>query len=85
MLGGERVTLMTGWVDAVLEWPLSASVGALVSWLATRAVRRTWPHPALSAARRLRVLHGRMEIHGVLWMVLVIGAVPTVVNNVPRV
>jgi len=32
----------------------------------------------LSAARRLRVLHSRMEIHGVLWMVLVIGAVPTV-------
>jgi hypothetical protein len=32
----------------------------------------------LSAARRLRILHSRMEIHGVLWMVLVIGAVPTV-------
>lgn len=203
---------MTGWVDAVLEWPLSVSVAvlvalsALVSWLATRAVRRTWPHPAfkdnhelvgftyavygliygvllaftivvawqrfaeteqlvmheatllselwrdsvvarpfvrddvqknlvayaqsviddewpamahgrahpqterlyarlwaltyhfepstklqeaymgeflarmneLSAARRLRILHSRMEIHGVLWLVLVIGAVPTV-------
>jgi hypothetical protein len=32
----------------------------------------------LSAARRLRILHSRMEIHGVLWVVLVIGAVPTV-------
>ena len=32
----------------------------------------------LSADRRLRVLHSRMEIHGVLWMVLLIGAVPTV-------
>jgi membrane protein implicated in regulation of membrane protease activity len=43
---------MTAWVDAVLEWPLSVSVAALValsvlvSWLATRAVRRVWPHPA---------------------------------------
>jgi hypothetical protein len=204
---------MTGWVDAVLQWPLSVSVTvlvalcALVSWLATRAVRRIWPQPAfkdnhelvgftyavygliygvllaftivvawqrfaeteqlvmheatllselwrdsvvarpfmrgdieqsliayaqsviddewpvmahgrahpqterlysrlwaltyhfepstklqeaymgeflarmneLSAARRLRILHSRMEIHGVLWLVLVIGAVPTVV------
>jgi hypothetical protein len=203
---------MTGWVDAVLQWPLSVSVTvlvalcALVSWLATRAVRRIWPQPAfkdnhelvgftyavygliygvllaftivvawqrfaeteqlvmheatllselwrdsvvarpfvrddvqknliayaqsviddewpvmargrahpqterlysrlwaltyhfepstklqeaymgeflarmneLSAARRLRILHSRMEIHGVLWLVLVIGAVPTV-------
>jgi len=203
---------MTGWVDAVLQWPLSVSVtalvalSALVSWLATRAVRRIWPQPAfkdnhelvgftyavygliygvllaftivvawqrfaeteqlvmheatllselwrdsvvarpfvrddvqknliayaqsviddewpvmahgrahpqterlysrlwaltyhfepstklqeaymgeflarmneLSAARRLRILHSRMEIHGVLWVVLVIGAVPTV-------
>jgi hypothetical protein len=203
---------MTGWMDAVLEWPLSVSVAALValsallSWLATRVVRRIWPQPAfkdnhelvgftyavygliygvllaftivvawqrfaeteqlvmheatllselwrdsvvarpvmrddieqsliayaqsviddewpamahgrahpqterlyarlwaltyhfepstklqeaymgeflarmneLSAARRLRILHSRMEIHGVLWLVLVIGAVPTV-------
>jgi len=43
---------MTGWVDMVLRWPLSVSVAALValsalvSWLATRAVRRVWPHPA---------------------------------------
>ena len=43
---------MTGWVDMVLQWPLSVSVAALValsalvSWLATRAVRRVWPHPA---------------------------------------
>jgi hypothetical protein len=32
----------------------------------------------LRAARRLRILQSRMEIHGVLWLVLVIGAVPTV-------
>lgn len=32
----------------------------------------------LSAARRLRILHSRMEIHAVLWVVLLIGAVPTV-------
>lgn len=32
----------------------------------------------LSGARRLRILHSRMEVHGVLWLVLMIGAVPTV-------
>ena len=43
---------MVSGVDTVLQWPLSMSVGALVassvvlSWLATRAVRRLWPHPA---------------------------------------
>src|SRR5512139_500866 len=31
----------------------------------------------LGSARRLRILHSRMEIHGVLWLVLLIGAVPT--------
>src|SRR5512139_1074262 len=31
----------------------------------------------LSGARRLRILHSRMEVHGVLWLVLMIGAVPT--------
>jgi hypothetical protein len=43
---------MTSWVDEVLQWPLSVSfaalvaLSALVSWLATRAVRRIWPHPS---------------------------------------
>ncbi len=32
----------------------------------------------LSGTRRLRILHSRMEIHRVLWLVLLIGAVPTV-------
>jgi hypothetical protein len=32
----------------------------------------------LSGTRRLRILHSRMEVHGVLWLVLLIGAVPTV-------
>jgi len=32
----------------------------------------------LSAARRMRLLHSRMEVSGVLWLVLVIGAVPAV-------
>lgn len=31
----------------------------------------------LGGARRLRILHSRMEVHNVLWMVLLIGAVPT--------
>ena len=50
---------MTGWVDAVLQWPLSVSVtalvalSALVSWLATRAVRRIWPHPAFKDSHEL--------------------------------
>lgn len=32
----------------------------------------------LSATRRMRLLHSRMEINGALWLVLVIGALPTV-------
>jgi hypothetical protein len=32
----------------------------------------------LSAARRLRILHSRMEVNRILWLVLLIGAVPTV-------
>jgi hypothetical protein len=32
----------------------------------------------LSAARRMRLLHSRMEVSGVLWLALVIGAVPAV-------
>ena len=32
----------------------------------------------LSSTRRLRILHSRMEINRVLWLVLLIGAVPTV-------
>ncbi|RPI37255.1 MAG: DUF4239 domain-containing protein [Nitrospiraceae bacterium] len=32
----------------------------------------------LSATRRLRILHSRVEVHSVLWLVLLIGAVPTV-------
>jgi len=32
----------------------------------------------LGATRRLRILHSRMEVHSVLWLVLLIGAVPTV-------
>jgi hypothetical protein len=32
----------------------------------------------LSATRRLRILHSRMEVHSILWLVLLIGAVPTV-------
>jgi hypothetical protein len=32
----------------------------------------------LSGDRRLRILHSRMEVNGVLWLVLLIGAVPTV-------
>jgi hypothetical protein len=32
----------------------------------------------LSAARRLRILHSRMEVNGILWVVLLVGAVPTV-------
>lgn len=31
----------------------------------------------LGSARRLRILHSRMEINGVLWVVLLIGAAPT--------
>jgi hypothetical protein len=32
----------------------------------------------LSATRRLRILDSRMEVHGVLWLVLLLGAIPTV-------
>ena len=32
----------------------------------------------LGGARRLRILHSRVEVHTVLWLVLLIGAVPTV-------
>jgi hypothetical protein len=32
----------------------------------------------LSATRRLRVLHSRKEINGILWLVLFVGAVPTI-------
>lgn len=32
----------------------------------------------LSGARRLRIFHSRMEVHSLLWLVLLIGAVPTV-------
>ncbi len=32
----------------------------------------------LSSARRLRILHSKMEVHSVLWLVLLIGAAPTV-------
>ena len=32
----------------------------------------------LGGARRLRILHSRAEVHNVLWLVLLIGAVPTV-------
>lgn len=32
----------------------------------------------LGSARRLRILHSRVEVNGVLWLVLLIGAVPTV-------
>lgn len=31
----------------------------------------------LSGARRLRILHSRMKVHNILWMVLLIGALPT--------
>lgn len=33
----------------------------------------------LGSARRLRILHSRVEVHGILWLVLLIGAVPTMV------
>jgi len=33
----------------------------------------------LSGARRLRILHSRVEVHGILWLVLLVGAVPTLV------
>jgi hypothetical protein len=32
----------------------------------------------LSGSRRLRILYSRMEVHSILWLVLLIGAVPTV-------
>lgn len=32
----------------------------------------------LGSARRLRILHSRVEVNGILWLVLLIGAVPTV-------
>lgn len=32
----------------------------------------------LSANRRLRILHSRMAVNGVLWLVLFVGAVPTI-------
>lgn len=32
----------------------------------------------LSGTRRLRLLHSRLEVNGVLWMVLLIGAIPAV-------
>ena len=33
----------------------------------------------LGATRQLRLLHSRMEVHSILWLVLLIGAVPTIV------
>jgi hypothetical protein len=33
----------------------------------------------LGGARRLRLLHSRVEVHGILWLALLVGAVPTVV------
>ena len=32
----------------------------------------------LSSNRRLRILHSRMAVNGVLWLVLFVGAVPTI-------
>ena len=32
----------------------------------------------LGGTRRLRLLHSRMEVHSILWLVLLLGAVPTV-------
>lgn len=32
----------------------------------------------LSATRRLRILHARLEVHSILWLVLLIGALPAV-------
>lgn len=32
----------------------------------------------LSCARRQRILYSRMEVHSILWMVLLIGAIPTI-------
>ncbi len=43
---------MTGWVHTVVQWPLWASVIAIValssvmSWLAVHFVSRIWPHPS---------------------------------------
>ena len=33
----------------------------------------------LGGARRLRILHSRVEVHNILWLALLIGAVPTIV------
>ena len=35
----------------------------------------------LSAARRLRILYSRTEIHSILWLILLVGAVPTIVYS----
>jgi hypothetical protein len=50
---------MTAWAHTLVQWPLSASViaivalSAVVSWLAVRLVRRTWPHPAFKENHEL--------------------------------
>lgn len=50
---------MTDWVHAVVEWPLGVNVAivlawsAVFSWLAVKAVRRIWPHPAFKENHEL--------------------------------
>src|SRR5512139_1074261 len=50
---------MIAWGHAVVQWPLSASVAAvvalsaLVSWLAVSLVRRIWPHPTFKENNEL--------------------------------
>ena len=50
---------MTAWVHALVQWPLGVSVitlvalSAVVSWLAVRLARHTWPHPAFKENNEL--------------------------------
>ena len=50
---------MTDWVHAVVEWPLGVNVAFVialstgVAWLAVKAVRRIWPHPAFKENHEL--------------------------------
>lgn len=50
---------MSDWVRAVVGWPLGVNVAivfalsTVASWLAVKAVRRTWPHPAFKENNEL--------------------------------
>jgi hypothetical protein len=62
----ERLWALTYHLD-----PRTANQGAFLTEFLARMNE-------LGSARRLRILHSRVKANGILWLVLMIGAVPTV-------